>query len=233
MNFLYLLQVQSFLSSYISCSKGNYAEAARLIREALNIVEAVYSPTHPRRATMLTDLGWQLISLGELQSSIEVAKQAIDILSQQKDPLWPDLGAAHNVAGDAYMSSGEYASARTHLEATLHAWRQVDNQSGISIALNNLGNLSNREGRFDLAEQNCQEALLLDQSRLRKNHPDIAYPLSCLGEASEIRARRLCIFAFIPDFYPNPSAKSTVVRFFIQAEFLWRSGGISRGLDFA
>jgi len=163
--------------------RGNHAEARRLLDEAIAIAEQVYPSNHPKIASLLQALGWQLIAVGEFDGAVTAAERAIAIHAEQREPQWPLLGAAHNVAGDALLSSGQYDAARTHFEAALHAWREVDDPFQLSVGYNNLGNLSNREGRFDLAVEECTKALDIDSARLQPDDAELAYPLSCLGEA--------------------------------------------------
>ncbi|MGE0621707.1 MAG: tetratricopeptide repeat protein [Pseudomonadales bacterium] len=167
----------------IEAGQGNNTEAVRLYERAIAVAERVYPDTHPRLASLLQGLGWQLISTGELKAAVTAAERAIDINLAQREPQWPLLGSAHNVAGDALLSAGEYDAARLHFEAAIEAWRRTDNAFQLSVGFNNLGNLSNREGRFDLAIAECTEALNMDSARLEPDDPELAYPLSCLGEA--------------------------------------------------
>jgi len=167
----------------IEAGTGKHEDARRLLGEAIAIAERVYPSDHPKLAALLQAQGWQLIAVGDLQGAVTAAERAIAIHDAQREPQWPLLGAAHNVAGDALLSSGQFDAARSHFEAAIDAWRRTDDPFQLSIGYNNLGNLSNREGRFDAAVSACNEALAIDSGRLGQDDPELAYPLSCLGEA--------------------------------------------------
>ncbi len=46
-----------------------------------------------------------------------------------------------------------------------------------------MANLANRQERFDEALEYARRGLRIDESILAMDHPDIAFPLTCVGEA--------------------------------------------------
>jgi tetratricopeptide (TPR) repeat protein len=53
----------------------------------------------------------------------------------------------------------------------------------VNVALGNLGNLANREGRHEEALTRCEEALRRDEATYGADNVQLSYALSCIGEA--------------------------------------------------
>jgi tetratricopeptide (TPR) repeat protein len=89
----------------------------------------------------------------------------------------------HNTLGDILVDLGQFAEARLEFEAALRDWSNLGDHPNVNIALGNLGNLANREGRYENALEHCGEALRRDESIYGVDNVQLAYALSCIGEA--------------------------------------------------
>jgi serine/threonine-protein kinase len=167
----------------VQSTLGNRPEALALMLEAVAIEEAAYAGSSSRLAISLQRLGWTYNQSGKYPEAIASFERAIAMEQGFAEPNWTNLTAAYNDMGDTYISIGDYHAARASLEAALEVWRDQELVINIGIALGNLGNASNRAQRFSEAAEYCQQGLNNDEQFLSADHPDLAYPLSCLGEA--------------------------------------------------
>jgi len=162
---------------------GNREEALVLQSQAVAIDEALYPDAHPVLAGSIERLGWTYTQVGRFEDAIAAFERAIAMEHALEEANWTNIAAAYNDLGDAYISKGDYPSARTALEKALDVWIDQGHNLGIGIALGNLGNTSNRAGRYAEAADYCKRGYDNDARYLPVDHPDLAYSLTCLGEA--------------------------------------------------
>lgn len=167
----------------VQSSLGNRQEALALMIDAVAIEEAAYAGSSSRLAIRLQRLGWTYTQSGRYPEAIATFERVIAMEQNFPEPNWKNIAAAYNDMGDTHISVGDYDAARSSLEAALQVWQDQERVINIGIALGNLGNASNRAQRFSEAAEYCQQGLQNDEQFLPADHPDLAYPLSCLGEA--------------------------------------------------
>ncbi len=167
----------------VQSALGNRDEALSLMEQAVRIEEDAFAGASPRLAHSLQRLGWTYNQSGRYQQAIDTFERTIVMEQTFAQPNWGNVAAAYNDMGDTYISLGNYDAARDALEASLKVWQDQERVTNIGIALGNLGNTSNRVGRFAEAEEYCRAALANDAGYLAPDHPLLAYPLTCIGEA--------------------------------------------------
>jgi tetratricopeptide (TPR) repeat protein len=162
---------------------GHREQALDLQKQVVTIEETLFANAHPTLATSIERLGWTYTQTGRFDEAIASFERALAMERGFEDPNWNNIAATYNDLGDAYISKGDYDQARQALEAALAVWVEQDQKVAIGIALGNLGNTSNRAGRYAEAADYCQRSYDNDVQFLPPEHPDLAYPLTCLGEA--------------------------------------------------
>jgi eukaryotic-like serine/threonine-protein kinase len=162
---------------------GYRESAVAAIESAAAIEEAAYAGPSPRLAATLEILGRSYSQTGRYPEAISTFERAIEMEQSFDVPNRGNIAAAYNDMGHTYISMGEYDAARSALESALAIWQQQHLPTMIGIGLGRLGNVSNRAGLFAEAADYCRRALANDALFLPPNHPDLAHPLSCLGEA--------------------------------------------------
>ncbi len=172
--------------SRIASRRGDDAAAIDLLEAAMAIIRETHPPNHPRSLVGLNDTAWSLKNLGRWEEASRHLDEAIRVQGAMEEPQYTILGSSHNIYADLHMSREEYARARAHLERAIEYWTHPDGgmaNANLGIAYNNLGNLSNREGRFKEAREHCERALAFDVDQFGEDFTGTAFPLSCLGEA--------------------------------------------------
>jgi tetratricopeptide (TPR) repeat protein len=162
---------------------GHRDTALALQSQVVTIEENLFPDAHPLLAVSIERLGWTYTQVGRFDDAIVAFKRALSMEQSFDDPNWNNVAAAYNDLGDAYISIGAYELAREALESALNVWVEQGQNLAIGIALGNLGNASNRAGRHSEAADYCQRGYDNDLQYLPAGHPDLAYPLTCLGEA--------------------------------------------------
>jgi len=169
--------------SRIEAEAGNLAEAAELQQHAVEITEAALPPEHIDVAERLSMLAWRLNRIARYEEAVTAGERSLGIQQSFETPPWGMLGATYNTMADIHLNQEQYPEARDYLEQAVDAWSNTDQNTDIGVGLNNLGNLANRTSDYAAARDYCLRALANDEGFLPADHPGLAFPLSCLGEA--------------------------------------------------
>jgi len=162
---------------------GNASQALTFLEEAVEILHAAYPDNNPTLVFALDQLGWALKDNGRFADAIEVHERALAIESGFEKPRLRMIASLHNGLGDIHISLGNYADAESHMQQALAAWTELGPGAAIGVGLNNLGNLANRRNEYQAAEEYCRRAFENDLGFFEADHPQLAFPLTCLGEA--------------------------------------------------
>ena len=81
-----------------------------------------------------------------------------------------------------YSHLERFDESEYHLLEASRLWESVDFYR-YSVVLNNLGSMVMGKDDFAAARDYCERALAADERQFPPDSPNIAYPLSCLGEA--------------------------------------------------
>ncbi len=145
-----------------------------------------------------TALGWSLAS-DKVQQGLQLAgtlgrfwdtrgylSEALSWLDRllPKNDINPSviLANALNVAGNLAMSSGDLASAYSHLQRSLAIQRQVGDQRGISLTLNNLAVVTINQSDYATAHKLLEESATI--KRTLTDSVGLAHVLNNLGEVA-------------------------------------------------
>jgi predicted ATPase/DNA-binding SARP family transcriptional activator len=90
------------------------------------------------------------------------------------------LANALNVAGNLAMSSGDLSSAHSHLQSSLAIQRELGDQRGISLTLNNLAVVTINQGDYATAHKLLEESATI--KRTLTDSVGLAHVLNNLGE---------------------------------------------------
>ena len=167
----------------VETALGNAARATALHEQAVAILRAVDPGGSPTLVSALSELGWSLKGNGRYQDAIAVLERGLALEQSFETPRLRVLASLHNGLGDAHLSRGDYERAEKHMHQALEAWIASDGGTAVGVGLNNLGNLANRRSDHRAAEDYCGRALDNDSAFLGVDHPNLAFPLTCLGEA--------------------------------------------------
>ena len=178
----------SYASALIEAARidtmlGNAADALTSLEEAVSILRAAHTDNNPTVSFALGQLGWVLRDNGRFADGIEVMERALEIENGFEKPRLRMVASLHNGIGDIHVSLGDLDRAESHLQQALTAWSELGPGVDVGVGLNNLGNLANRKGDHVAAEDYCRRALDNDAAYFEGDHPQLAFPLTCLGEA--------------------------------------------------
>jgi Flp pilus assembly protein TadD len=139
--------------------RGQYAEAARFLREAVEQT--------PEQAHLHNSLGMALHHLGELQEATSEFRKAIEIR--------PDFAKAHNNLGVNMMKLGR-------IDKAINAYREaIRLQCNFKEAYNNLGLALKKTGELENAVESYKKAVSIDS--------EYAEALSNLGLAQIVQGK--------------------------------------------
>ncbi len=216
--------------SRVASRRGDDARAIDLLEQSLATMRAIYPPSHNRLLVSLNDLAWSFKNLGRWEEAAALLDEALRAQEVVDPPAYAIFGSSHNVYSDLHMSRGQYTQARQHLEKAIDNWTRSGAESiNLGIALNNLGNLANREGRFAEALEYCQRSLTIDSEVRGDESPGLSYPLSCVGESytglgqlddALAVLERAHTLRDVPDANPNSLAWSR----WLLGRALWQAG---------
>jgi tetratricopeptide (TPR) repeat protein len=182
-------QTQSNLGEALSLS-SDYAEAARMLQEALEIQRRALGPRAPEVAKTLTRLADVYEATGEYEKAEPLIQQALRIRRRAYGELHPavaesiaDLGV---IAGDR----DDFKGAEVYLRQALEMQRQLQKGKGahplLAEALNNLAWALNGLGRPAEAEPLYREALEMKRKLYPDGHIELASGLNNLAFTREM-----------------------------------------------
>jgi tetratricopeptide (TPR) repeat protein len=131
----------------------------------------------------LTALGWCQKELGHLDESLALLTECIDIQDRLGNPNLSTYATTCNALADLHLNLHNYDKAHFYFEQAIDCWGRFDRHVHAGIALGNMANLANRQERFDEALEYAKRGMAIDESMLGVDHPDIAFPLTCVGES--------------------------------------------------
>jgi tetratricopeptide (TPR) repeat protein len=167
----------------ISNKKGTYETTLQLLNRAHEIHSNHLSETDQIFIITLTALGWCLKELGQLDESLALLTEGLDIQDRLGNPNLSTYATTCNALADLHLNLHNYDKAHYYFEQAIDCWGRFDRHVNAGIALGNMANLANRQKRFDEALEYASRGLRIDESMLGVDHPDLAFPLTCVGES--------------------------------------------------
>lgn len=161
----------------------NWQKAIELYEQAIEAGGVVLDLR--RLSFMYGNLGWAYQELGQFGHAARYSLQALTIQETLKDRL--SLARSENNLGLLLVRTGEFASARAHLDRALGLLDELGVEAGRSDVILSLSELSLAERRFAEAEDLARKALALakGQSEL----PAVAEAHLWLGKIAATQGR--------------------------------------------
>jgi len=166
----------------IHIDMGDTDTAITYIGQALAIQQQAFPEKHPAIAATWAQLGSAYRLAVQRENAEQALLRSLEIYAAVDAPSPIALGDAHNNLGNLYLDMGRLDESEQHLTKAAELWDSVDFYFS-SIALNNLGVMLIRRGDYARARDYCARALAADETQFPADDPNLAYPLTCLGEA--------------------------------------------------
>jgi tetratricopeptide (TPR) repeat protein/tRNA A-37 threonylcarbamoyl transferase component Bud32 len=146
---------------------GDQEGALRFARKALALKEQVLENTHPDVAITLGNLANALEENGNAPEALEMAEQAINILTHSGDPESDVLSDVYVNRGQALVDLGRTLEAEASFSAALQRYRRAREPSdrGIAMALQGIGDARVVRGTPEAALPSLEEALRIRLAR--------------------------------------------------------------------
>ncbi len=164
--------------------EGNYTEADRNLRLALDLERAVPDELSGDVPVTLKDLANVMVDAGNLNGAIPVMRTALAMERELRgDTPHPDLADTISDLGLILEQHGDYDEAEGLDRQALDMMRRLlgDRHAEIATAMNNLALVLQDKGKLGEAEQEFQQALSLQREVLGEVHPDTANMLNNLA----------------------------------------------------
>ena len=147
----------------------------------------MHTQTHVQPDQILCDdlfrIGWALKEIAQNEEAEDTLKQSLDMQRKLADSDWALMARTQHALADLYMNEERYSQARAHLKEAIKAWSKFDQHAETGDAQNALANLANRVHRYTEGLDYASQAYENYLKALGPEHPDIAFPLTCKGEA--------------------------------------------------
>lgn len=187
----------AFSLGSILSDRGEYPEAERLMREAVDSRLARLGPDNPDTATRIGRLSLTVLRSGRFEEAEQYAAQAVTILRGSPTPdirmiasALTDLSAAQRMGGHLMESEASIREALAQYSSA-GAGAGVEQDIDVAAALGALGAVLHAQGRYSEAEQALRQSLEIYQDVRGDDHPDLAFPLIGLGAVLHDRGRLL------------------------------------------
>jgi len=140
--------------------KGDYLEAARLLREAVEIDKSTQGADSPVYTKSLHNYAGALWRLGDLYSAEAKLNESLAIERRVLGNDHPDLGYPLNLLGGVALEEGDWRKAEPLLRESFAIWSKLDPSNVLVIsAFNSRGRLLQAQGRYFEARRDFQRAL--------------------------------------------------------------------------
>ncbi|MGO8903249.1 MAG: tetratricopeptide repeat protein [Isosphaeraceae bacterium] len=163
--------------------QGKFAEAERVVLEALETYRAVVGPESVEVARAWHRIGRCRSARNDAGGAKEANERALMIRRKVLPGTHPDLGRSLNNLGLAEGSLGNKRRARELLEEAVRLWwSSLESSSPLTaMGLTNLGTVQFELREYAAAKQSLEQALAIRRKSLPPDHPDIAQSLGNLG----------------------------------------------------
>lgn len=156
--------------------KGDFLNAEKGFKRALEIMESNLGPDHVNVAYLLTTLATLFNKMGKNEDAIECDKRALLIKEQTYGGDHPDVAFALNNLAYDYITQGMYIEAEPLLKRSLEIFQKNDWQNEPTFAniLQSLAELYTRQKRYNDAEPLMERAVSILSSEYGEMHPEVA-----------------------------------------------------------
>jgi CHAT domain-containing protein/tetratricopeptide (TPR) repeat protein len=164
-------------------SRGEYAQAKPLYRQALEIRKQALGERHPDYAHSLSNLAVLYKDQGEYAQAEPLFRQALEITKQVLGERHPNYASSLNNLASLYDSQGEYTKAEPLYCQARDLIKQAlgERHPAYAISLHNLACLYRAQGEYGKAEPLYRQALATFKQALGERHPLYATSLNNLA----------------------------------------------------
>jgi CHAT domain-containing protein/tetratricopeptide (TPR) repeat protein len=172
-------------------SRGKYAEAAPLYRQALAIYEVALGPKHPYTALCYNYLAVSLDDQGRAKEAEPLLRQALAIREEVLGPKHPDTARSYNNLAYNLQDQGRAKEAEPLFRKTLAVWEAVlgPKHPDTATSYNNLASDLDALGRYQEAEPLYRQALAVWEEVLGAKHPLTAHSYNNLATNLDVQGR--------------------------------------------
>jgi eukaryotic-like serine/threonine-protein kinase len=165
--------------------QGDYAGAADLHRQALEIRRGLVGERHERTAMSMQNLGLALARLNPDAEAEDLFREALDIYRETLGAEHTEVATTLTNLGRLLAERGDHEAADSLLSGALriNRLRLGEQHPNVALALNDLGAVRARQNRFTDAEIAFREALRIREGALGPDHPYVAISQSNLAYA--------------------------------------------------
>ena len=162
---------------------GQCEEALKYSKQALAMVQTLYSGNHPEIAVSLNSLAWIYFDSNRPQEALKYSKQALEMGQTLYSGNHPEIAMSLNGVGDAYYELAQYKESLKYDQQALEMWQILctGNHPAVAISLSNLGTTYRQIGQYEEALKYYEQALEMRQSMYSPHHASVAHSLHQLG----------------------------------------------------
>ncbi len=172
-------------------NQGRNQEGVDLLTSVVDKRATRYGDQHLLTAYAMSDLGAQLIQLGQYVAAESLLTTAMGIVSSELTPDDPNVVSALNNLCDIHRATGDYGTAHVMQESVLVRRQRTlgPDHLDVAISLNNLAVLERRLGKNKQAEERYRQSIAIKRRVYGGPHADIARSLDNMGIAIGVQGR--------------------------------------------
>ena len=172
-------------------ASARYADAQRLIEEALAIRLRLFGEEHTYTAAALNHLAVNLDSQGKFADAEPLHRKALAMRLELHGEEHPDTAESYNNLGLNADERGQYMEAQPHLEKSLEIFRRLQGEEHTDTAsgYSNLAANLHVQGKFADAEPNFRKALEIKSRLHGEDHLETANALNGLAQYLNARGK--------------------------------------------
>ncbi|CAF1051582.1 unnamed protein product [Adineta ricciae] len=154
-------------------NQKNYPEAILYYRKALEILEKILQPHHPKLATSYNNIGIVYGQLGDYSNARLSHEKALAIWKRTLLADDPSFGAYHNNIGLMYYNMGDYPNALSSYKKASDIWERSlpKDHPDRAMSYNNIGLSYENMGKYRKARSYYERAIKTVERSLPSNHP--------------------------------------------------------------
>ncbi|XP_078370506.1 uncharacterized protein LOC144654284 isoform X2 [Oculina patagonica] len=175
---------QNYLDlSVIQHNSGNYVEALKAKKLALDIRQKLFGEDHSKTADSYHSVGVTQHLMGDYTSALDSAKRALEIRRKLFGEEHPETAVSYHLVGVTQHSLGDYTSALESAKRALDIRRKVfgEEHSQTADSYHPVGITQHALGDYNSALDSAKRALEIRRKVLREEHPMIADSYHSVG----------------------------------------------------
>ncbi|KAB2965272.1 MAG: tetratricopeptide repeat protein [Thermoanaerobaculia bacterium] len=161
--------------AWLAEKRGDYAEAEKRQREALELRSAAGLGEDEPSAKLLTDLAWTLVEQARFAEAHDLLERALLLRERHSGPESDDVADTLTTLAYVHFKLGQYREAVGILRrvVAIHTSVHGPDSTQVASAKNNLAVQLREIGETEEALRNYGEALAIQEKALGPDHPDL------------------------------------------------------------